>query len=643
MGRPCAADDGLTSPTRETDAPSAPSSRTARPVSRCRAREPRAVDSSRRTAASRPAAVAVSGSGAVTRRFLPRGRAGHTPVRRRPGTGSQHPGAGMPPTGTGVSSGGRGGRHRGLPGRAPAVGGRGGGRTASAGTRVHGPGDVVQHRASPSGRTASRFPGARRRWLGGLGAVGQVRTGQRPGDGTSLIGYREDLVPSPATDPVGRAGVAAHVCASLEGPRAARGRVGGGSRREPSCVEVGRRPEVHRRRGARWRPRSACRLRRLGDRVVGRGHPGKRATGLGVLGEGGGRRPAAGCRGRAVLRCGSAGSLQGRVPRGTSSRRSPGTGRAAPAAENRGPGRTPGHRVSGPGRLPPARPVLAAASRWPGSVQGVRAVLRRGRPLLHGGPAASPAIRSTPDRGETAPQRGKAPRAGSDGGAGHLAQHHGTVGLALAPGRRAGPPQARYSPRGPAPQSATRRSRPRSRPGRQAAAAGRSAAAPVPSGGRGAPGEVLALRSGTPERGPADTRSASPATGAAGLGQPRGRGARPGSGGPSGAGCTERSGTRADRAPARAPAGRWATSAAAAGGAACAGPPSARSSTSIRPARLRPAAGAVGSADMRAAAVRSLAAHVASSEVVSAAGEGAADKEKGRQRGRPFSAVRDIR
>lgn len=78
------------------------------------------------------------------------------------------------------------------------------------------------------------------------------------------------------------------------------GAVGGGSRREPSCVEVGRRPEVHRRR----EPAAAdvgLQGRWLGDRVVGRGHPGKRATGLGVLGVCGGRRPAAGCRGRAVL------------------------------------------------------------------------------------------------------------------------------------------------------------------------------------------------------------------------------------------------------------------------------------------------------------------------------------------------------
>jgi hypothetical protein len=60
--------------------------------------------------------------------------------------------------------------------------------------------------------------------------------------------------------------------------------VGGGSRREPSCVEVGRRPECT----VGGEPEAADVGRQgsdgLGDRVVGRGHPGKRATGLGMLG-----------------------------------------------------------------------------------------------------------------------------------------------------------------------------------------------------------------------------------------------------------------------------------------------------------------------------------------------------------------------
>ncbi len=183
-----------------------------------------------------------------------------------------------------------------------------------------------------------------------------------------------------------------------------------GSRREPSCVAVGRRPDVHRRREARGgRGRPAGRW--LGDRSVGRGHPGKGATGLGGLGVRGGRRPAAGCRGRACC-CSAA------VPivRGTSSIRSPATGSAAPVRESLAPGRAPGHRESGPARSPTATSGTRQASRWPSSVQAVHPVLRRGRPLLRGGSAAVPASRpTTPDRGEEAPRRGKAPRAGSWG------------------------------------------------------------------------------------------------------------------------------------------------------------------------------------------------------------------------------------
>ena len=85
----------------------------------------------------------------------------------------------------------------------------------------HGPGDVVQGRALPGGRTAARSTGGHAVLLGSEpGAVGQVGTGQRPGDGTSLSGTGRPGALS-GTDPVCRAGVAAHVCASLEGPRAA--------------------------------------------------------------------------------------------------------------------------------------------------------------------------------------------------------------------------------------------------------------------------------------------------------------------------------------------------------------------------------------------------------------------------------------
>ena len=54
-----------------------------------------------------------------------------------------------------------------------------------------------------------------------------------------------------------RADGAASISASLEGPRAARGAVGGGSRRDAYSGEVGRRQEEHRRREAR---QCACRV-----------------------------------------------------------------------------------------------------------------------------------------------------------------------------------------------------------------------------------------------------------------------------------------------------------------------------------------------------------------------------------------------
>jgi hypothetical protein len=89
----------------------------------------------------------------------------------------------------------------------------------------------------------------------------------------------------------------------------------------------------------------------LGDRVVGRGHPGKRATGLGVLEVG--RRTASGgwlpwsretAFGQARA-CAYLGSDE-QVLKGTNSTGSPGTWIVAPARENLGPDTTAGHRVS---------------------------------------------------------------------------------------------------------------------------------------------------------------------------------------------------------------------------------------------------------------------------------------------------------
>jgi hypothetical protein len=154
-----------------------------------------------------------------------------------------------------------GGDPPGTPGGGPPSCGGGGRGAASAGTGSTEPGDVVQHRhllraepghvpvvasATAAGRHRRRRPGPYR----------SETRGREP----SLTGYREDLCVA-CDGPGHRAGTAAHVCASREGPRAARGRAGGGSRRESSCVRsvggrecaVGGEPG-----GGRVRP---CRLR----------------------------------------------------------------------------------------------------------------------------------------------------------------------------------------------------------------------------------------------------------------------------------------------------------------------------------------------------------------------------------------------
>jgi hypothetical protein len=152
------------------------------------------------------------------------------------------------------------GAPRGLPGERPPSGGGGGRGAASAGT-----GSTSQATSSSiaisceRSRTTSRSSRAplpqvvRRRWPG---PYRSETRGREP----SLTGYREDLCVA-FDGPGHRAGAAAHVCASREGPRAARGRAGGGSRRESSCVRsvggrecaVGGEPG-----GGRVRP---CRLR----------------------------------------------------------------------------------------------------------------------------------------------------------------------------------------------------------------------------------------------------------------------------------------------------------------------------------------------------------------------------------------------
>jgi hypothetical protein len=283
-----------TSPSREMEAASAPSRRTARPVSRWRAREPSAVGSSRRTAASRPSREPASGSGAVTVGSFRRG----VPGTPGPASGPSIPAPGSP-VGTGSS----------WPGRAPS----GGFREAPAHRREGGGPGTASAGASSTGQATSSSVACRERAGPGTGhhecsvlrsvrrapmaRAGPVRD---PGDEVSLSRVPGGPVSHPADGSGGRSGVAAHVCASLEGPRAALG-----SRRGVEARTVVRRSraaagvapsEVS--QGGRCRPAES---EWLGDRVVGRGHPGKGATVLGVLGACGGRRPAAGCCGRALL------------------------------------------------------------------------------------------------------------------------------------------------------------------------------------------------------------------------------------------------------------------------------------------------------------------------------------------------------
>jgi hypothetical protein len=188
------------------------------------------------------------------------------------------------------------------------------------------PGDVVQRRVPGAGRTGDRSPRASalllvrrapvaraapvrdpgtRASLAGTGRTccsprGRIRsTGRRrrtrlrlPGGsarctGQSAVGRGENRRASKSIGDRGTGGAgraSPHTSAPPWRVRALHRAVGGGSRREPSCVEVGRRPECT----VGGEPEAADVGRQgsdgLGDRVVGRGHPGKRATGLGMLG-----------------------------------------------------------------------------------------------------------------------------------------------------------------------------------------------------------------------------------------------------------------------------------------------------------------------------------------------------------------------
>ncbi len=111
---------------------------------------------------------------------------------------------------------------------------------------------------------------------------GQVPSGQRSGDD----GGRPSRTPEGPVvrlgDGSGRAGpTAPRRSLPPWRVRALRGAVGGGSRRDAYCGEVGRRQEEHRRRGARW---CACRGRRARDPSRRSRSPGEGGvTGHGVL------------------------------------------------------------------------------------------------------------------------------------------------------------------------------------------------------------------------------------------------------------------------------------------------------------------------------------------------------------------------
>jgi hypothetical protein len=200
---------------------------------------------------------------------------------------------------------------------------------------VRGPGDVVQRRAAGSGRTSDRSPRASR-------AAGSCGGRRWPGSYRSETRGRER--PFPGTGRTCRSLPGRIRCAGPASPHtsAPPWRVRallGGSRRWVEARTVVRRSRSAAECTVGGEPGAAVVGRQasdgLGDRVVGRGHPGKRATGLGVLG--------------ALRRTASSGWLPwSRLQRsdasirGTSSRRSPGTSIVAPAGVIPSPGRTAG-------------------------------------------------------------------------------------------------------------------------------------------------------------------------------------------------------------------------------------------------------------------------------------------------------------
>jgi len=255
------------------------------------------------------------------------------------------------------------------------------------------------------------------------------------------------------------------------------------------------------------RPRSAGRLRTQRDRVVGRGHPGKGVTGLGVLGVE--RRTASRGwlpwsrismsvrRGLAPISEAASRPLRERAPRGV---RGPGSSRR--------PGRSTGRTRQRVTACPDQAGGDTGAGE-PGRPAGGSGAFRRSARSYAGDGHCSTGDRRHPPlsgRGRTtvAQLRSGGRRRELDrGGAGHLAQHHGTVGGRLrsragraAPGEvlavRAGTPQggARDQAAPPVRVGCGHVRRP------DDGAAGR-----VDRGvGSRTPGQVLALRAGAPQR-----------------------------------------------------------------------------------------------------------------------------------------------
>ena len=371
---------------------------------------------------------------------------------------------------------GRGGRSPGTSGERPPTGGWVGGRSPT-GTSSTSAGDVVQHRLPgapdllPVVASSSRLPSLR-------GAGGQVAPVRDPGTADVPVRVPEGAWSFPRRIR-GRPGSASRVCASLEGPRAAlegQSAVGRGEngRAAKSVGGEGAPSGEARRPGGR----EAC--ENSHDRAAVVDHPGKWATGRRAR-QCGGRRPAAGCRGRAS--CGQAreapGSVRGVGPRGNGLRRGEPGDRARRAGggdpltgqDTGSPRALTSPFPAGNGRAGDGQPVATERSRrppgltpWTGTAPGATGRAPRG-PADDAGP------------------RGRSAAAGEDAAGwivGVLGISRSTTGRSESGRRSAGSPvaaarpagnQARYSPSTPAPQRASRRVSARSREGRRAAGA----------------------------------------------------------------------------------------------------------------------------------------------------------------------------